>query len=116
MIMSGNQFKIINNKINYLLQLQANTRGRNFVTGVEMEYLFKSQENRLQSLVKISDQKQVERLVVHSKSFNYKIQKLRDVANERHYLIMEQVTKMKESVDLKVTELKSKMAIEVENM
>lgn len=37
MIMSGNKFKMLKNKINSLLQLEADTRGRNFVTGVEMK-------------------------------------------------------------------------------
>lgn len=51
---------------------------------------------------------------VHSKSFEYKIQKLRDVSKERHDLFLEQVTKMKQFVDLKVAELMYKIAKEVE--
>lgn len=42
MIMSGKQFKILNNKLNYLLQIQDDTGGRNFVSGVEMDFMLKS--------------------------------------------------------------------------
>ncbi|CAH1421301.1 unnamed protein product [Lactuca virosa] len=108
--------KILNNKINSLLQIQADNGGRKFVTGVEMEYLLKSRENCFRSLVESLEQKQVERLVVHSKSFDYEIQKLCDVAKERHDIFIEQITKMKDLVDLKVVELKSEMAKEVEKM
>ncbi|CAI9272160.1 unnamed protein product [Lactuca saligna] len=47
-----------------------------------------------------------ERLAFHSKRYDYKIQKLRDVEKERHELFVEQVATMKESLDLKIVELK----------
>ncbi|CAH1441056.1 unnamed protein product [Lactuca virosa] len=53
---------------------------------------------------------------VHSKSFDYEIQKLRGVAKERHDIFFEQVKKVKESVDLKVVNLKSEMSKEVQKM
>ncbi|CAI9298410.1 unnamed protein product [Lactuca saligna] len=73
LIMSRKEFKILNSKINYLLQIQ----------------------------------KQVERLVFHSKSYDYEIQKLCNVAKERHELSIDQVTTRKETVDLKIIVLKS---------
>ncbi|CAH1453692.1 unnamed protein product [Lactuca virosa] len=85
MIMSGKKFKILNNKINSLIQIQKDNVGRNFITGVKM-------------------------------SFDYKIQKLRDVAKERHDVFVEQVKNMKEFLDLKVVELKSEMAKKVEKV
>ncbi|CAH1447301.1 unnamed protein product [Lactuca virosa] len=81
-----------------------------------MEYLLRSQENHFRSLVESLEQKKVESLVVHSKRFDYEIQKLRDVAKEHHDIFVEQVMKMKEFVDLKVAELNSEMAKEVEKM
>ena len=81
-----------------------------------MEYLLKSQEDRFQSLVEGIEKKQAKRLVAHSKRFNYAIQKHRDVAKERYDIFVEQVTKMKEYVELKVVELKSKMSKEVPKM
>ena len=53
---------------------------------------------------------------VHSKGFEYELQKLCDVAKERHDLFVEHVSKMKEYMDLKVAELKFEMAKEVEKM
>ena len=49
----------------------------------------KTQENRFQSLIKGIEQKQAERLALHSKSFDYELQKLRDVAKERHDIFVE---------------------------
>lgn len=42
LIMSGEQFKILNSKINYLLQIKADIGGRNFVTDIKMEYFLKA--------------------------------------------------------------------------
>ncbi|CAH1433898.1 unnamed protein product [Lactuca virosa] len=81
-----------------------------------MEYLLKSQENRFQSFVESIEQKQAEGFAIHSKSFDYEIQKLHYIAKERHENFVDQVTKMKEYVDLKVVELKSEMSKEVQKM
>ncbi|CAI9278669.1 unnamed protein product [Lactuca saligna] len=59
---------------------------------------------------------QVERLDVQFRSFEYEIQKLHDVAKERHDLFVGKVTKMKESMDQKMDELKSELDNEVEKM
>lgn len=76
----------------------------------------KSQENRFRSMVEGIEQKQVERSDLHSKSFDYEIQKLHNVAKECHELFVEQVTKQKEYVDLKVAELKFELSKEVNKM
>ncbi|CAH1432790.1 unnamed protein product [Lactuca virosa] len=81
-----------------------------------MECLMKAQENRFRNLIEGIEQKQAEKLVFHSKCYDYEIQKLRDVAKERHELFIEQVTTMKESVDLKIVELKSELSKEVQKM
>ncbi|CAI9280701.1 unnamed protein product [Lactuca saligna] len=57
-----------------------------------------------------------ERLAFHSKSYDYEIQKLHGVAKEHHELFVEQVTKMKEPVDLKIAKLKSELSKEVQKM
>ncbi|CAH1437980.1 unnamed protein product [Lactuca virosa] len=78
-----------------------------------MEYFLKPQENSFRSLVEGIEHKQAENLAIQSKSFDYEIQKLRDIAKERHELFVEQVTKIKEYVDLKVAKLKSELSKEV---
>ncbi|CAI9303067.1 unnamed protein product [Lactuca saligna] len=66
------------------------------------------------SLPPISSLKQAEKLAVHSKNFDSEIQKLQDVAMERDHILFDQVTKLRESVDLKVAKLKSEMSKESE--
>lgn len=47
MLISGRKLKIINHKLNSLLQIQADTGGWNSVFGVDVEFMLMSQENRL---------------------------------------------------------------------
>ncbi|CAI9281812.1 unnamed protein product [Lactuca saligna] len=65
-----------------------------------------AQENGFRIMFDGIKQKKAEKLEVHSKSFKYENQKLRDITKEHLELFVEQVTKMKESMDLKVVELK----------
>ncbi|CAH1419795.1 unnamed protein product [Lactuca virosa] len=67
-------------------------------------------------MVESLEEKQVEWSRVHSKSFEYEIQKLHDGPKERHDIFVEQVTKVKEFVDLQLVKLKLEMAKEVEKM
>ncbi|CAI9303783.1 unnamed protein product [Lactuca saligna] len=48
-IMSGKKFKILNSKMNSILQFLADTGRKNSVSGVEVEYLLKYQESRLKT-------------------------------------------------------------------
>ncbi|CAI9298233.1 unnamed protein product [Lactuca saligna] len=114
--MPGKQFKILNNKLNSLLQIQADNRGRNFVFGFEMEYMLKSRDNRLRILLENIEKQQVERPEVHANRFDYEIQKLSDVAKEYHELFFEKVNTTKDSIDLKMAELKSEMAKEIKKI
>lgn len=43
MLMSGKQSKILNRKLNSVLQLQANAGGQNYVTGIEVDVMLKAQ-------------------------------------------------------------------------
>ncbi|CAI9279899.1 unnamed protein product [Lactuca saligna] len=52
----------------------------------------------------------------HSKSYDNKIQKLRDAAKACHDLFMESLKEMKESLVVKVVEIKSLMTKEVKKM
>ncbi|CAI9285519.1 unnamed protein product [Lactuca saligna] len=47
MLMSGKQFKILNKKLNYILQSQADARGMNSVSSIELDVMLKEQEARL---------------------------------------------------------------------
>ncbi|CAI9285895.1 unnamed protein product [Lactuca saligna] len=86
------------------------------MSGVEVEYLLKSQESHLRSMVENIEKQQVERLKIHDDKFEYEVKKLCDVAKERHEILVEQVKAIKESLDLKMTNLKAEIAKEVEKL
>lgn len=63
---------------------------------VEVGYLLKSQESHLRSMVENIEKQQAERLKIHAErlkiraeKFEYQIKKLRDVAKERHEILVE---------------------------
>lgn len=72
----------------------------------------KAQENRFRNLVEGIEQKQAERVAFHSKSYGYEILKI--VSQEHHEVFFEQVTKMKEYVDLKIVKLNFEVLKEVQ--
>ncbi|CAI9293078.1 unnamed protein product [Lactuca saligna] len=90
--------------------IMSDTRRKNYVTGVEMEYLIKSQESCLQNLIEGIEKKQVERLAFHSRSYDYEIHKFCDAAKARHELFMEHVNETNGSLVVKVDEIKSLMS------
>lgn len=55
-------------------------------------------------------------MAIHSKSFDYEIQKFHDVAKESHELFIEKVNATNESLDLKVAQIKSLMLEEVNKL
>ncbi|CAI9290566.1 unnamed protein product [Lactuca saligna] len=73
-------------------------------------------ESRLRSVVENVKKEQVERMKAHADNFENKIKKLHEVEKECHALFVEQVKTMNESLDLKVTELKTEMAKEAEKI
>lgn len=78
MLMSGKKFKILNHKLNLLLQFQVDTVGRKAVSGMEVDILLKSQENLLKLAMEQIENKYEELLKNHAPNFEY------DVAKERH--------------------------------
>ncbi|CAI9286970.1 unnamed protein product [Lactuca saligna] len=51
MIMSGKQFKILNRKLNYLLQFQANAVNNHSISGIEVDVMLNAQEHCIQSKI-----------------------------------------------------------------
>ncbi|CAH1412520.1 unnamed protein product [Lactuca virosa] len=85
--------------------------------------LLSSQSTKVERIVQDNEpndddimKQQVKRLEVHAKSFEYEILKLREIAKEHHELFIEHMKTMKESVYLKMAELKLEIAKEVENI
>lgn len=78
--------------------------------------MFKSQENCIKVTMAQIEKKHEERLQHHAHNFEYEVTKIHDVAKELHELFVEQDKKVKDFVNLKVTELKSEMMKEVEKI
>lgn len=84
--MSSKQFKIFNSKINSMLQILADTGGKKSISGVEVEYIFKSRESHLRTIIESLYKKHEERMANQSHSFEYDITNLREVVKELHEL------------------------------
>ncbi|CAI9263344.1 unnamed protein product [Lactuca saligna] len=91
MLMSGKQFKILNRKLNSLLQLQADARGRNMFSGIEVDVMLKAQEHRLQNKLDQMNKCNKLRVKAQSDSFNGELKELKAVAKERHALFVQDV-------------------------
>lgn len=85
----------------------ADTGGKNSVSGVEVEYLLKSQESHMKTFIENIDKRYEERMTNQSKSFDHEIYKLHDVAKERHQLFEKHESETKASLELQVTELRT---------
>ena len=84
--MLGKQFKILNNKLNSLLQIQEDIGGWNSVSGIEVDAMLKSYENRLKMVMEQIEKKHEECLNPHVENFQFEVTKIRDIAKERHIL------------------------------
>lgn len=74
MLMLGKQFKILNNKLNSSLQIHADTGGQKFVSGVEVEFMLKSQENWLKLAMEEIEKQYEDLLKNHACIFNTRLQ------------------------------------------
>lgn len=85
--MSRKQFKILNRKLNLLLQLQADARSRHNVTGIEVDVMLKAQELRMKTMLDQMDKNNELRVKFQSDSFNHDVKDIRVVAKERHLFL-----------------------------
>lgn len=114
--MSGKKFKILNRKLNSLLQVQADAGSWNNVSGIEVDVMLKAQEFRLRTIMGHIETKHEERLKRQSDSYNHDVKSLKAIAKERHILFIEVVKKVKEDVNFKIEEICQYMTKEVANL
>ncbi|CAI9283126.1 unnamed protein product [Lactuca saligna] len=109
MLMSGKQFKILNRKVNSLLQLQANVGGKNLVSALDVDVMLQDQEHQM--LDKLNHMEEPADLRVKSQliSFNTAIPELKETAKSLHILFVKDVETVRENINLKVQELKEYM-------
>lgn len=117
MLMSRKQSKILNNKLNSILQSQVDAVGRNYVSSVEVDVMLKAHEarlfNKISCLVQDSESWIVENvdgndknneLRVKSPSSNFieEVIGFKRVGIKRHLLFVQDVKKVREDVNLKL--------------
>ena len=73
MLMLVKQFKILNRKLNSLLQLQADVGGRNHVYGIEVDVMLKAQELHLRNEMDIQDRNNDKYVKAQSLTFNHEL-------------------------------------------
>lgn len=115
-IMPDKHFKILNSKMNSILQISSDIIGKTSVSCVEVEYLLKVQETRTLTLIEDMDKLINECLANHFQPFDFKILKLLDVKKEHHELFEKMVFDSKSSVELKIKELTHLFTKEVKNL
>ncbi|CAH1413019.1 unnamed protein product [Lactuca virosa] len=105
LIMSGKKLKILNSKMNSILQFLVDAGSKNSVSGVEVEYLLKDHESQLKSFIEYVDKRTDDRIITQSHTFNHEISKLCDVSKERHELFEKQLTEMKVFLENQLKEI-----------
>ena len=82
MLMSGKQFKILNQKLNAIIQSQADSGTKSSMSGLEVEYLIKEAEKRILEKVDQSDKNNELRIQAQGKSFNGVVSELKSITKE----------------------------------
>ncbi|CAI9285485.1 unnamed protein product [Lactuca saligna] len=131
MLMTMKQFKILNTKLNSILQSQADLGGGNSVTSLEMDGLLKMVEGRISSKVlgmikdsksrlldkiDLCDHSNEMRVNAQKSTFEGDLKELKLVAKERHVLFIQDVKKVREDVNYKLQELRQDMEKEIANV
>lgn len=81
-IISGKQHKILNSKLNSILQFLNESVGKSNFGGEEVEFLLKSHESQFRSLLDSVVEGVYECLATQSRTFKHENKKLHDVAHE----------------------------------
>ncbi|CAI9277319.1 unnamed protein product [Lactuca saligna] len=128
MLMTMKPFKILNSKLNSILQSQADV-GSVGVTSLEVDSLMKLMEGRVISkasrLIKDSESRVLEKVDQHHAStenrinsqnadFVREVKDLKMVTKERNVLFVQEVKKVREDVNLQIRELCEEMQKEVQ--
>ncbi|XP_052619606.1 uncharacterized protein LOC128125976 [Lactuca sativa] len=116
MLMSGKQFKILNRKLNAIIQSQVDSGSKSTMTGLEVEYLLKEVKKRILDKVDQSDKNNELRIKAQGSSFNGVVNELKNIAKERHVLLVQDVKKVREDVNFKIEELKQELAKELHDI
>ncbi|CAI9303286.1 unnamed protein product [Lactuca saligna] len=128
MLMTMKQYKILNQKLNSIIQSQADLGGGSSISSLEVDSMLKLCESKIISKVSgmlkaseivlmekidYSDQTNELRLKTQRSDFLGEVKELRNVTKERHVLYVQEVKKVREDVNLKIQELHKDMNKEI---
>ena len=94
MPMSGKQFKVLNRKLNSILQYQADSGSKHSVSRIEVDVMLKAVEHRLQHKIDVNDKNNKLRIKAHNDMYTSSLKELPNVATERHVLFVHDVKKV----------------------
>ena len=110
MLMSSKQFKILNRKLNAILQSQVDYGTKSSESGLEVEKMIKAVEKRI--AVKVDDSDKNNELHIQAQA----VKDLTTATKERYVLFVQDVKKVREDVNFKVEELKKEIAKELQEL
>ncbi|KAL7612549.1 hypothetical protein Lser_V15G06652 [Lactuca serriola] len=113
MLMTGKQFKILNQKLNAIIQSQADSGRMSSISVMEVDVMIKGAEKRIMEKVDQSEKNNELRIQAQGSNFSSAVKDLKAVAKERHVLFVQDVKKVREDVNFKLQELKSEIIVEV---
>ncbi|CAI9299544.1 unnamed protein product [Lactuca saligna] len=114
MLLTRKQFKILNQKLNSLLQIQAGGGNKHSVSSLEVDIILKCQKHRLHEAISDVDRNTEKRVKAQSLNFTYDLIELKVVAKGRHFLFIQDVKKVREDVNFKLQELREDMGKEID--
>ncbi|KAL7591219.1 hypothetical protein Lser_V15G33877 [Lactuca serriola] len=107
MLMTGKQFKILNQKLKTIIQSQADSGRMSSISAMEVDIMIKGAEKRILEKVDQSDKNNELRVQAQGNNFTTTLKDLKAANKERHLLFIQDVKKVCEDVNFKIQELKS---------
>ncbi|KAL7607644.1 hypothetical protein Lser_V15G16187 [Lactuca serriola] len=107
MLMTGKQFKILNQKLKTIIQSQADSGRMSSISAMEVDIMIKGAEKRILEKVDQSDKNNELRVQTQGNNFTTTLKDLKAANKERHLLFIQDVKKVREDVNFKIQELKS---------
>ena len=95
MLMTGKQFKILNHKLNAIIQSQVDSGRMSSISAMEVDIMLKGAEKRIMEKVDQSDKNNELRIKAQGSNFSSVVQDLKTVAKERHVLFVQDVKKVR---------------------
>ena len=126
--MTMKQYKILNQKLNSIIQSHADLGGGSSISSLEIDSMFKLCESRiitkvsgmlkayesmLMEKIDFTDQTNELRIKNQRSDFMGELKDLRTVTKERHVLFVQEVKKVREDVNSKIQELREDMNKEI---